>query len=145
MGHESPTKVDEIKAATGAGFRKHISDYDSDIIAIPIAYPEMMRYTVYETNELTSVCPLSGLPDQYETCIEYYPDKTVAELKTLKFYFMAYRDVGILHEDLVVQIMKDFCEVVKPLWCRIALKANVRGGIHTTVIVEEGDKSLRPT
>lgn len=142
--HKSPTDVEGIKKATGSGFRKHISDYDSDIIAIPIAYPEMKRYTIYETNELTSVCPLTGLPDMYQTSIEYFPDTTVAELKTLKFYFAAYRDVGILHEDLVVQIMKDFCDVVKPLWCRVVLKANVRGGIDTTVISEEGDKSLRP-
>jgi len=145
MGHKSPTKVNEIKEATGAGFRKHISDYDSEIIAIPIAHSEVERYTVYETDELTSVCPLSGLPDFYKTSIEYYPDNHVAELKTLKFYLMAYRDVGILHEDLVVQIMKDFWDVVKPKWIRVMLKANVRGGIDTTVVVEEGDKSLRPT
>lgn len=142
MGHETPTNVEGIKAATGAGFRKHIDDYPHDIIAIPIAYPEMKRYVIYETNELTSVCPLSGLPDMYKTSIEYYPDELVAELKTLKFYFMAYRDVGILHEDLVVQIGKDFIEKVHPLWCRITLKANVRGGIDTIVVYEEGDKRL---
>lgn len=129
-----------IKKATGVGFRKHISDYDSKLIAIPIAYADR-RYAVYDTNELTSVCPLSGLPDFYQCTIEVVPEDRVVELKTMKFYLGAYRDVGILHEDLAVKIMKDIAECIDPLWIKVTLAAQVRGGISTTVIAERGEKA----
>lgn len=132
--------IEGIKKATGVGFRKHISDYDSKLIAIPLAYPAERRYAVYTTNELTSVCPLSGLPDFYECMIETVPDDMVVELKTMKFYLGAYRDVGILHEDLAVKIMDEIAECIDPLWIKVTLSSHVRGGIHTTVIAENGDK-----
>ena len=141
--HESPTDVDGIKAATGKGFRKHISEYDSDLIAIPIAYPEQRRRAIYTTNELTSVCPLSGLPDFYNLTIDTLPDKSVVELKTMKFYFGAYRDVGILHEDFAPKILNDIVDCIKPLYCMVTLVANVRGGIHTTVTAEYDDREFR--
>lgn len=140
MNHKSPTDIEGIKKATGKGFRLHISEYEHELIAIPIAYPEELRKAIYRTNELTSVCPLSGLPDFYECEIQTLPDKTVVELKTLKFYLGAYRDVGVLHEDLAVKIKKDIWDCIDPYWIRVILRAQVRGGIETTVIVEDGDE-----
>ena len=131
--HESPTNLDGLKKATGQGFRKHISEYDSKIIPIPVAHPATDRWVTYNTKELTSVCPLSGLPDFYDCTIEILPDEHVPELKTLKFYLMAWRDVGVLHEDLAQQIVYDINAAVSPLKVTVVLIANVRGGIATSV------------
>lgn len=140
MTHESPTDVEGIKKATGKSFRKHISEYDSKLIAIPLGEPGDARLVVYSTNELTSVCPLTGLPDFYNCAIEVLPIDDVVELKTLKFYLGAYRDVGVLHEDLVVKIMNDVKDCIDPEWIRVTLTAQVRGGIETTVISESGER-----
>lgn len=136
--------IEGIKAATGIGFRKHITEYDTEIIAIPIAYPKHNDYFRYETGELTSVCPLSGLPDFYDCTIEMVADKLAPELKTLKFYLMSYRDTGILHEDIAPKILKDIAEVTKPLWIRVKLETKTRGGIRTIVVAQEGDPVLAP-
>lgn len=132
--HESTSNVEGIKKATGTGFRKHISEYDSEIIVIPLG-DFVGRKVLYETKELTSVCPLSGLPDFYHLKIEIEPSGKVPELKSLKFYLMAYRDVGILHEDLAVKIAYDIYDKVKPNNLYLWLKANTRGGIDTEVEV----------
>jgi len=136
MVHETPTDIEGITKATGKGFRKHIKEYTHDLIAIPIAYPEQRRTAVYSTNELTAVCPFTGLPDFYELVVEMIPDKSVVELKTFKFYIGAYRDVGILHEDLAPKILNDVVKCIEPIWCKVTLVAQVRGGINTTVISE---------
>lgn len=141
---ESPTDIGGIRKATGEGFRKHISDYATDIIAIPTTTDMEPKRVVYQTNELTSVCPLTGLPDFYDCTIELVPYGLVPELKTLKFYLAAYRDVGILHEDLAPKILHDISEKVSPFWIRVTLVAASRGGINTSVVSEAGDKSLAP-
>jgi 7-cyano-7-deazaguanine reductase len=141
---ESPTDVEGIKKATGEGFRKHISEYSHEIIAIPTTVDDEHKYARYQTDELTSVCPLTGLPDFYDCTIELVPYRLVPELKTLKFYLAAYRDVGVLHEDLAPKILKDINEKIDPFWIRVTLVAASRGGINTTVVYELGDKDLAP-
>ena len=44
--------------------------------------------------EFTSVCPKTGLPDFGVITIHYVPDKLCLELKSLKMYTLAYRDLG---------------------------------------------------
>ncbi len=136
--------IEGIKKATGVGFRKHITDYDTEIIPIPIAYPTHSDYFKYETDELTSVCPLTGLPDFYDITIEIVADSLVPELKTLKFYLLSYRDIGILHEDLARKILEDIAKPTKPLWIAVTLATKIRGGIKTTVVAHEGDATLAP-
>jgi 7-cyano-7-deazaguanine reductase len=127
--------VEGIKRAVGVGYRKHISEYDSKLVAIPMGFPDKKELVEHETNELTSVCPVTGLPDFYNLKISYIPDKLLVELKSLKFYLMQYRDVGILHEDLAQKVLQDFVAVVQPTMCVVDLTAASRGGISTHVTV----------
>lgn len=90
----------------------------------------------YETEELTALCPMTGLPDYYEVAIIYTPDKLVPELKSLKRYLVAFRDVPILHEHLACRLFDDFNRAVGPRRLRVELIANVRGGITSTVVKE---------
>lgn len=127
---QSITDLDGIIAATGIGFRKHMEDYPTEIIAIPIARPGQVKAT-YKSHELVAVCPLTGLPDIYYCEIEIHPDKTVPELKTLKFYLSSFRNVGVLHEDLVAQIGEAINVKCSPHYLRVFLDTNIRGGIST--------------
>lgn len=83
--------------------------------------------------ELTSVCPVTRLPDFYTMKLAYEPDAKLVELKSLKLYLIAYRDLEILHEELANQILDDLVSAVNPRWASIQLEVNVRGGIRTTV------------
>jgi 7-cyano-7-deazaguanine reductase len=90
----------------------------------------------YETEELTALCPMTGLPDHYQLAIIYTPGKLVPELKSLKLYLVAFRDVPILHEHLACRVFDDFNRAVVPKRLRVELIASVRGGITSTVVKE---------
>jgi len=134
----SRTNVDGIKGAVGEAFRKAITEYDHEIIAIPVGDIHAHDLVVYETNELIAVCPLTGLPDIYKCVVEAIVNGMVPELKTLKFYYMSFKDVGILHEDLVAQVADALQEKCDFMWCRVTLDTNIRGGISTLTQATRG-------
>ncbi|MSU75675.1 MAG: NADPH-dependent 7-cyano-7-deazaguanine reductase QueF [Candidatus Magasanikbacteria bacterium] len=82
-----------------------------------------------ECTEFTCRCPLTGQPDYATIEIEYKPDKYVVESKSMKLYLETYREEGVFHEHLAVDIGKDFVKFVKPLACEVKVRFNVRGGI----------------
>ena len=91
-------------------------------------------YTIEVTNpEFTAVCPKTGLPDFGTIQITYIPDKQCVELKSLKEYFLFYRDVGIFHEHVVNKILADFVAACNPRKVEIVGDFHIRGGIKTVV------------
>ena len=86
--------------------------------------------------EFTSLCPKTGQPDFGVITIEYCPDKTCIELKSLKFYMQGYRNEGIFYEALTNQILDDLTSVCKPRWMTITAGFTPRGGITTEVKAE---------
>ena len=91
---------------------------------------------VTTTNEFTSVCPFSGLPDFAEVNITYTPDRKCVELRSLKYYLMSYRDVGIWYEHLANRMLDDLVRAVEPKKMSVVLRANPRGGLASTVKAE---------
>ena len=83
--------------------------------------------------EYTSLCPKTGLPDTGTVTIEYEPDKYFVELKSLKLYILAYRNLGIFYENAVNRIMKDFVKKVRPRWAIVRGAFNPRGGIASVI------------
>jgi 7-cyano-7-deazaguanine reductase len=83
--------------------------------------------------EYTSVCPKSGLPDFGTITIRYIPDKWCVELKSLKIYILAYRDLGIFYENAVNRILRDLVKACKPIRAVVTGEFNVRGGMKSTV------------
>jgi len=83
--------------------------------------------------EYTSVCPKTGQPDFGTITIEYEPDKYVIELKSLKIYIQAYRNVGIFYENAVNRILNDIVKAAKPAWVKVKGEFNPRGGIKSIV------------
>lgn len=85
--------------------------------------------------EFTSVCPVTGQPDFGTILIEYIPDKTCIELKSLKFYMQSYRNQGIFYERLTNDILDDLVSACRPRWMRVTSQFTPRGGISTDVCV----------
>lgn len=84
---------------------------------------------VLHCNEFTCVCPLTGQPDYADIEITYAPDKFVVESKSMKLYLETYRNVGVFHEHLAVDIGQDFVKFVKPKSVAVTVKFHRRGGI----------------
>ena len=88
-----------------------------------------------ETEEFTAVCPWTGLPDYGRLTIAYVPGPRLIELKSLKYYLLSFRDVGVVQERAANRILNDLVALCQPRRMRVALDYNVRGGLHTTVTV----------
>lgn len=84
--------------------------------------------------EFTSVCPKTGLPDFGTIIIQYRPKDKIIELKSLKYYLLQYRNVGIFYEHVVNRILDDLVAAVEPRWMRLTGEFTARGGIATRVV-----------
>ncbi len=94
---------------------------------------------VIEQPEFTSVCPMTGLPDFGTIVISYRPDQKIIELKSLKYYLLQYRNVGIFYEHVVNHILNDLVAAVCPKRMEVTGKFSARGGIntHVTAVYED--------
>jgi 7-cyano-7-deazaguanine reductase len=86
--------------------------------------------------EFTCVCPKTGQPDFATLFLEYVPDRLCVELKSLKLYIVSFRTRGAFHEAITNEIVEHLAATLAPRFLRLRARFNVRGGIHTTVIVE---------
>jgi 7-cyano-7-deazaguanine reductase len=93
---------------------------------------------VTTTEEFTSVCPFSGLPDFARVTIAYTPARHCIELRSLKYYLLSYRDVGIWYEHLANRMLGDLVNACKPRRMKVVIACNPRGGLSSTVTAEYG-------
>ncbi len=103
---------------------------------IPYEYAGKRTEVMIPTNEFTSVCPWSGLPDFADIKITYVPNETLIEMKSLKYYLTSYRNVGIYQEHATNRILNDLVACCDPLYMKIEADWNARGGLGTNVVVE---------
>lgn len=94
--------------------------------------------------EFTCVCPKTGQPDFATLHLDYVPEKTCVELKSLKLYMWSYRDEGAFHEAVTNKILDDLAKATKPRFMRLTAEWYVRGGIYTTVVAEHRAKGWKP-
>ena len=87
------------------------------------------------SDELTSLCPVTGQPDFCKLTAEYIPDSWCVELKSFKFYLVSFRNEGHFYEELVNQIYGDIYKSIKPKHLYVKGEFNSRGGIPETVEV----------
>lgn len=94
---------------------------------------------IIQQPEFTSVCPVTGLPDFGCITIKYRPNIKLVELKSLKFYMLQYRNVGVFYEHVVNHILNDLVGVLDPKWMDVTGDFTARGGITTkvTAVYEE--------
>jgi 7-cyano-7-deazaguanine reductase len=84
--------------------------------------------------EFTSLCPRTGLPDYGTIRIRYVPEKLIVELKSLKYYFLQYRNAGIFYESLTKLILKHLVKRVQPIEMTVEAEFTPRGGLTTKVV-----------
>ena len=93
------------------------------------------QYIKTETSEFSAVCPFSGLPDLAKVRIEYFPSGgKCIELKSLKYYFTSFRNVGIYQEGATKRIYDDLSSILETKKIQITTIYNIRGGFKTTCI-----------
>jgi 7-cyano-7-deazaguanine reductase len=98
--------------------------------------PSNVTRVTFTSNEFTTFCPITNQPDFNIIKIEYQPDRKCIESKSLKLYLWSYRDECAFCEALAAEIAKDVFDVTEPLWCRVTITQNVRGGIVTEAVSE---------
>ena len=98
-------------------------------------FESVNQYIKTETNEFSAVCPFSGLPDLAKVRIEYFPaGKKCIELKSLKYYFTSFRNVGIYQEGATKRIYDDLRSILGTKKIQITTIYNIRGGFKTTCV-----------
>ena len=94
-------------------------------------------YTIRITMpEFTCLCPKTGQPDFATLKLEYVPEASCVELKSLKLYIWSFRDQGAFHEAVTNEILADLVNACSPRFMRLTAEFYVRGGIYTTVVAE---------
>jgi 7-cyano-7-deazaguanine reductase len=91
--------------------------------------------------EFTSVCPKTGLPDFGTLTLRYTPDKRCLELKSLKMYTLAYRNLGIFYENVVNRILRDVVKATDPITATLVGEFTPRGGLRSKVTATWSRKS----
>jgi 7-cyano-7-deazaguanine reductase len=86
-----------------------------------------------EIPEFTSICPKTRLPDFGTVTIKYMPDQLCVELKALKYYILAFRNLGIFYENAINRILRDLVAACQPKWCVVRGEFNTRGGMKSTI------------
>ena len=83
--------------------------------------------------EYTSICPKTGLPDFGTITVRYTPDELCLELKSLKMYFQAYRNVGIFYENAVNRMLRDIVRACRPVRASVRGEFSTRGGMRSII------------
>jgi len=86
--------------------------------------------------EFTCLCPRTGQPDFATLELAYVPARLCVELKSLKLYLWSFRERGAFHEAVTNEIAAHLVDSLSPRFLRLSARFNVRGGIHTTIVVE---------
>jgi 7-cyano-7-deazaguanine reductase len=104
-----------------------------ELITVPNPKPGRDFEILFETDELTCFCPVTGQPDFATVRITYVADELLVELKSLKMYLWSFRDEGAFHEAITNEILDELIRVTKPRRMTVQTIWKVRGGIAATI------------
>jgi 7-cyano-7-deazaguanine reductase len=93
----------------------------------------LVRFT---SDEVSSICPVTAQPDIATVVIEYSPDKSCIESKSLKLYLWRFRNMAVFAEALAAEIANEVMVTVKPHWVKVQLTQHPRGGIEVHAVAE---------
>ena len=105
---------------------------------VPNPRPGKTYLVRFTAPEFTSLCPVTGQPDFAHIVIDYAPDQTLVESKSLKLFMTSFRNHGAFHEECTVMIGRRIVEATKPLWLRVGGYWFPRGGIPIDVFWQTG-------
>ncbi len=108
------------------------------IETVPNPHPDTDYVVRFTSPEFTSICPITGQPDFAHLVIDYVPEASLVESKSLKLFLGSFRNHGAFHEDCTVAIAKRLEDVLKPRWLRIGGYWFPRGGIPIDIFYQSG-------
>lgn len=121
---------------------EQIADPRSILDVFPNPNPNRNYRIRFDFPEFTSVCPVTGQPDFATIVVDYVPDQKCVEMKSLKLYFLAYRNKGIFYEAVTNTILDDLVAVLKPRQMTIEGRFNPRGGTGGVITASHPNPSL---
>jgi 7-cyano-7-deazaguanine reductase len=95
----------------------------------------------FETDDFTSLCPVTGQADFGRIDIDYVPHRLCVESKSLKFYLASYRNVRAFNEAITNRILDDFVKACAPREATVTAQFSSRGGIALRVRAEYPDRN----
>ena len=102
--------------------------------------PQRDYWINFETDEFTSLCPITGQPDFARITIEYIPNELCVESKSLKLFLFSFRNEGSFYEDVTNRIYTDLFEMLAPRQLVVIGEFTARGGIRSAVRVDSADQ-----
>jgi 7-cyano-7-deazaguanine reductase len=119
--------------------KRPASPADARLETFPNPAPERNYRIHFETDDFTSVCPMTGQPDFARIDIDYVPDRLCVESKSLKFYLASYRNERAFNEAVTNRILDDFVKACSPREAIVTAQFSARGGIALSVRAEYPD------
>ncbi len=114
---------------------RNVSGPSDDLDTFPA--PAGLGTVVMTSDEVSSLCPVTGQPDLYTVAIEYLPGALCIESKSLKMYLWSFRDRAVFCERLVVDIRDKVVATIDPRSCRVTVLQKARGGITIEAVSEK--------
>lgn len=114
------------------------SPEDASLDYVPNPRTEELYLVRFAAPEFTSLCPVTAQPDFAHLVIDYAPEKTIVESKSLKLFLGSFRNHRAFHEDCTVGIGKRLFEEMQPRWLRIGGYWYPRGGIPIDIFWQSG-------
>ena len=111
---------------------------EATLETLPSPHAGTLYLVRFACPEFTSMCPVTGQPDFAHLVIDYAPDKSIVESKSLKLYLGSFRNHGAFHEDCTLAIGKRLIDALAPRWLRIGGYWYPRGGMPIDVFFQSG-------
>ena len=136
MREKSGKRQKSASRTTKLGYNeRHAKSGISTVLPEIETFPN--QYKGYEITivipEYTAICPKTNLPDFGTITLHYKPNKQCLELKALKMYVHAYRNVGIFYENAVNRILEDVVKASRPVWAKVTGEFAARGGLRSVI------------
>ena len=115
------------------------SPQEAALETVPNPHPGRLYVVRFTCPEFTSLCPVTGQPDFAHLVIDYVPERTILESKSLKLFLGSFRNHGAFHEDCTLTIARRVVDTLAPVWLRIGGYWFPRGGIPIDVFYQTGE------
>ena len=112
---------------------------EAQLETFPNSNKQRNYWISFDTNEFTSLCPITGQPDFAHITIKYIPDELCIESKSLKLYLFAFRQTGTFYEEIVNRIYSDLFNLLKPRRLIVVGDFTPRGGISSSVTIDSAE------
>jgi 7-cyano-7-deazaguanine reductase len=129
-------RADTFKLLGHSDVKLPRSPSEARLETFPNPAPDRDYHIHFETDDFTSVCPVTGQPDFARIDVDYVPDRLCVESKSLKFYLASYRNERAFNEAVTNRILDDFVKACSPREVIVTAQFSARGGIALTVRVE---------